>query len=512
MRSRIFYLFFLYALLLAIVACNFPMRLARSVPEFTAENLRQTVEAMPTPETAVEPLEGIAGTPPSSEPFSPPTLDPTPAGPYFEYVTRPGDTMAGLTGRFGFDAGELLLDPPLPEEVFLPIGQQVRVPNKLENLSPARLLLPDSELVYSPAASDFDIEGYVRLAGGYLNEHSETVKDQGVLSGAEIVHKVAAELSVNPRLLLAIIDVRSGWLFDHPPGAENERYPIGFRIPGREGLYEEIRIAATQLNLAYYGWRTGEFTTIEFDDGSALRLHPALNAGSVAIMHLFTYFSGWEGWVDSLYGPESFSFRHHNLFGDAWTRADKASPLLPEDLTQPELALPFYPNTDWSLTAGPHNAWNAGTPLGALDFAPVLIEEPCAVSTAWVTASAPGRVVRARDNVVALDLDGDGDEGTGWVLVYYHIAGQGMVAERSWLEKDQLIGHPSCEGGRATGTHVHVARKYNGEWISADGPVPFVLSGWRVEAGERIYAGRLVKGSQVVTADPSGRAGSTIRR
>jgi hypothetical protein len=87
-----------------------------------------------------------------------------------------------------------------------------------------------------------------------------------------------------------------------------------------------------------------------------------------------------------------------------------------------------------------------------------------------------------------------------------------MVAEGALLEQDQLIGHPSCEGGRATGTHVHMARKYNGEWLSADGPVPFVLSGWRVQAGERIYAGGLVNGEQSVTADPIGRAGSTIRR
>jgi murein DD-endopeptidase MepM/ murein hydrolase activator NlpD len=277
-------------------------------------------------------------------------------------------------------------------------------------------------------------------------------------------------------------------------------------------LYEELRIAATQLNVAYYGWRAGDLTAIEFENGPALRLHPTLNAGSVAIMHLFTFFSGWETWVDLLYGPQSFSFRYHNLFGDAWQRAASVGALLPAGLTQPEMTLPFRPGTDWSLTAGPHNAWNAGTPLGALDFAPVLIEERCAVSTAWVTASAPGVAVRARDNAVALDLDGDGDETTGWVIIYYHLAARGMVGEGVFLEQDQLIGHPSCEGGRSTGTHVHVARKFNGEWIPADGPVPWLMSGWRVQAGERVYAGKLVNGEQAVTADPSGRAGSTIRR
>ena len=502
----------LTALLLATLACNFPMRLARSVPEFTAEQLRQTVEAMPSPAPVEDQIGAADVTPVSSEPFAPPTRNPTPEGTYFEYLTQPGDTLASLTGRFGFESGDLQLEPPMPMDAYLPVGQRLNIPDRLEELSPAQLLMPDAELVYSPAASDFDLQTYIQTADGYLADHTELVEDEEELNGVEIVRKVASELSVNPRLLLAIIDLRSGWLFDSPPGAADERYPLGFRIPGREGLYEELRIAATQLNVAYYGWRVGDFTVIEFENGPALRLHPTLNAGSVAVMHLFTYFSGWETWVDLLYGPQSLSFRYHNLFGDAWQRAASVGALLPADLTEPELALPFRPGTDWSLTAGPHNAWNAGTPLGALDFAPVLIEARCAVSTAWVTASAPGVAVRARDNAVALDLDGDGDESTGWVIIYYHIAARGMVGEGVFLEQDQLIGHPSCEGGRSTGTHVHMARKFNGEWIPADGPVPWLMNGWRVQAGERIYAGKLVNGEQVVTADPSGRAGSSIRR
>jgi hypothetical protein len=121
-------------------------------------------------------------------------------------------------------------------------------------------------------------------------------------------------------------------------------------------------------------------------------------------------------------------------------------------------------------------------------------------------------VVRAQDNTVALDLDGNGDEGSGWVIVYYHIAKQDMVPEGSPLPVEGRLGHPSCEGGQTTGTHVHIARKYNGEWLSADGPVPFVLSGWQAVAGERIYKGTLIKGDQIVIADPSGRSGSTIVR
>ena len=134
------------------------------------------------------------------------------------------------------------------------------------------------------------------------------------------------------------------------------------------------------------------------------------------------------------------------------------------------------------------------------------------MSPAWVTASAAGLVVRAADNAVALDLDGDGRESTGWVLLYYHLADDGLISPWIRVAVGDPLGHPSCEGGRATGKHVHLARKYNCEWLPADGPVPFVLSGWRAVADPRNYYGYLIRGDEVVTSDSSGMRGSTIWR
>jgi hypothetical protein len=111
-----------------------------------------------------------------------------------------------------------------------------------------------------------------------------------------------------------------------------------------------------------------------------------------------------------------------------------------------------------------------------------------------------------------LDLDGDGFEQTGWVLVYYHLAQSELIPANTRVELDDPLGHPSCEGGRATGKHVHIARKYNGEWLAADGAVPFVLSGWQVVADDRNYQGVLVKGEQTVASNPSGTQTSIIIR
>jgi hypothetical protein len=68
------------------------------------------------------------------------------------------------------------------------------------------------------------------------------------------------------------------------------------------------------------------------------------------------------------------------------------------------------------------------------------------------------------------------------------------------LTAGQPLGHPSCEGGTSTGTHIHVARKYNGEWIPADGPIPFNMEGWIPHNGDAPYQGTLTRYSQTVIA------------
>jgi hypothetical protein len=113
---------------------------------------------------------------------------------------------------------------------------------------------------------------------------------------------------------------------------------------------------------------------------------------------------------------------------------------------------------------------------------------------------APGLVVRSETATVVLDLDGDGDERTGWVVFYLHVGNEDRVPAGAVLETGDIIGHPSCEGGRATGTHIHITRKYNGEWISAEGPLAFNLEGWIAHNGSQPYQGTLTRFSRTVTA------------
>jgi LasA protease len=62
---------------------------------------------------------------------------------------------------------------------------------------------------------------------------------------------------------------------------------------------------------------------------------------------------------------------------------------------------------------------------------------------------------------------------------------------------------------RSTGTHIHIARKYNGEWIPAAGTLAFNLEGWVAYNGTREYEGTMRRFSQTVTAS-TGSSASTF--
>lgn len=504
------------------LACNFPQP-TQVAPGLGSEELRQTLQAAPydpAQEATLFPTEPnpIITTP---LPDAPPATTPPPGqgtaessnpqGGVFAYSTRSGDTLSAVAARFGVEMEHVASEPAPWEDGYLPIGQILYIPWELGEILPSDLLLPDGEVVNSPLAAGFDLTNFVLGAGGYLSMYSETL-DEETLSGIEIVQRVADQSSVNPRLLLALLEYRSGWVYGYPADPRQTDYPIGFYVPGRRGLYQELQITATQLNVGYYGWRKGSRLTVKFSDQKTARISPVVNPGTAALQHLMAMFYRQEDWQLALYAPAGFPGLYSQMFGDPWVRDAEFGPLIPDGLSQPLLELPFMAGERWSFTAGPHASWDSGTPRGAVDFSPVSGGAVCAISSWWARAAAPGVITRAGRNAVVLDLDGDGFEQTGWVLFYYHLAESELIAANSRVRLDDALGHPSCEGGRATGKHVHIARKYNGEWLAADGPVPFVLSGWRVVADDRSYYGELVKGEQMVTANPSGSQTSIIVR
>ncbi len=437
-----------------------------------------------------------------------PTPTPIPIRPNFspgelvDYIAQSGDTLPALAARFNTSVAEIMAANPIipADATTMPPGFPMKIPIYYRALwANAFKILPDAAYVDGPATIGFNTSAFVAAHPGWWKNYVAYAGGQ-YRTGAEIVDYVATNYSISPRLLLAILEYESGALSQ--PARPPKKYILDYEQPIYESAsnldYLQLVWAGNVLNNGYYGWRAGNLTEFDLLDGTIIRPDPWQNAGSVAIQYFFAQILTGSAYQQAV-SPDGLARTYENLFGDAWTGN---LTVLPGSLSQPKLLLPFPYGQVWTFTGGPHTGWGLGEPFAAVDFAPPSEHHGCfqVDPQNYILAVADGLVVRSSIDGVALDLDGDGDERTGWVIFYLHVSSSSRPPVGKQLHAGDIIGYPSCEGGEATGTHVHLARKYNGEWILADGPLAFNLGGWIAHDGKSAYLGTLTKNGLTVRA------------
>jgi LasA protease len=462
--------------------------------EDLVDNVAETVTVLVTPPALDEDIPEIIA--PTPTPNSPIVL-PTPRDETVTYTVQGGDTLRNIAQSYQVSVSQLIVANGIVNPDLIEVGKVLLIPPpSFDDMVTSFKIIPDSELVYSPSNASFDITEFVMEKGGFLVDYSEVVDDVN-LSGAQIVERVALEYSVNPRLLLTVLEYQSGWVTEQNPAEETLDYPMRYYDPQRAGLYKQLGWAANLLNEGYYSWKENSITVWILLDNSFVMVDPTINPGTAGVLNLMRFLKSKSEW-DLAISEGGIFATFFTFFGYPFDLAFE--PIIPDDLTQPSLELPFEPGESWSYTGGPHGGWASGSAWAALDFAPPGEPRGCYPSDAWVVASASGQIVYADHGTVIQDLDGDGIWQTGWSILYMHIESMDRVEVGEYLDSGDRIGHPSCEGGVSTGTHLHIARRYNGEWIAADGDLPMVMDGW-VPVGYGVeYDGYLIKGDQTLEA------------
>jgi LasA protease len=493
-----------FFLLVGILACSVA---DHQVTEWATEDFPDLASATFTQAPTSTPTASPTAEPPTStvqvvETRSTPTPDairPTPKlrDTTETHIVQIGDTLNGLAKQYGVAMTQIQVANGLQDPNLLGLGQVLIIPPPTpQPPGPSYKIIPDSELVYGPSAIDIAPIFSVISPEGSLANYWEEIEDE-IVEGPEIIQIVAENYSVNPRLLLAILEFQSRWVRGDSQELGFDLYPIGWYDPAKKGLFSQLSWAADQLNAGFYRWRAGWIGPYIFPDGRVVPPGPGVNAGTVGVQYLFSQLYSVEEWRQVIY-QTGFSLTYESLFGDTFELA--IEPLIPPDLVQPPLELPFEEGVLWSFTGGPHSAFGNYNEWAALDFAPSSNTPGCYPSVEWVVAAADGVVVRSERGQVIQDLGEDGNEQTGWVLFYLHIDSWERVPEGTYLEMGDRIGHPSCEGGISTGTHLHIARKYNGVWINTEGPVPFNLGGWIPKSAGWAYEGSLIRGDEELRA------------
>ncbi|MBI3175551.1 MAG: LysM peptidoglycan-binding domain-containing protein [Chloroflexi bacterium] len=460
------------------------------------------------------PLTTPTSLPPTAAPALPastplPTRPSYAPGELVDYTAQDGDTLPALAARFNTTMDEIFAaNPIIPRDATtMPPGLPMKIPIYYRALWGSSFQpLPDHAFVNGPALIGFNTTAFVNARDGWLKTY-RTYAGGEWRTGPQLVDYIATNFSVSPRLLLALLEYQGGALSQSKPPVS--KYLLGYKKVYYESPYLQLVWAANTLNNGYYGWREGNLLEFELTDGTLTRPDPWQNAASVALQYYFSHIYAGQQFLSAT-GPDGLLRTYTELFGDPWAVQFE---LIPGSLKQPDLLLPFPPGRPWSYTGGPHTGWGTGLPFVAVDFAPPSEFSGCfkVEPEQFSVAMADGLVVRSSIDGLALDLDKDGDERTGWVIYYLHLAQEGRAPLGKELRAGDPIGYPSCQGGHVTGTHVHIARKYNGEWILADSPLAFNMEGWIAHSGSVAYQGTLTRGNATVTACECGDAGTAIK-
>ncbi len=357
-------------------------------------------------------------------------------------------------------------------------------------------------------STTLDLAAFITGQGGYLADYTEEVDGKN-LTGTAIVQKVAEDFSVNPRLLLTVLEYTGSWVRSKSIEDGLQKYPLGYFDENRSGLYKQLAWAADNLNRGFYLWQVNAVPAWLLADGSIIPVNSTINAGTAGIQQLMAILYNQDDWLKAVQKREFFK-TYNELFGYPFDYGIES--FIPADLKQPTFQLPFEPQVAWSFTGGPHPAYGDGSAWAALDFAPPGDTPGCVDSEVWITAVADGLVTKSENGIVDIDLDEDGFTQIGWSVLYLHVATKDRITSGQFVKAGDRIGHPSCEGGVSNGTHLHLARRYNGMWISADGKIPFILDGWTSNGSGTIYDGLLVKNDVSIEAWNGRREENQIQR
>ena len=522
MRRFIYSVFPCFILLLLFCAC-IPEK--RSV-EVTPLNLGSVAVQITKEFLETNPPTSTPTITPSETPTPVPTEAPLYAHPVFRLDAIPtlraetliheivsGDTLTNLSNSYQVSQDAIITANDISDPNFLQLGGELIIPAQIPDIQDNGFtILPDQAILYGPDDSNFSVEAFIQgYPDSYLNHYSEptptpvpirtdgegeTPKQEPFIprNAAEIIMETAIENSIDPRILLTLLEFQTGLLTNAEPRDFHDGYEIVNLGSSYGTLDRQLAWAADKINAGFYRWQNNQINLYILDDNTVVQVDSSINPGTAALQYLFSKIFDRENWQYAV-SINGFAYLYNKLFGNP---EDFLSPVkLPKD--QLNLTFPFSAGEKWYYTSGPHYGWSDGTPWAALDFAPG-DAVGCSQSSSWVTAMADGEILYSRDGLVLQDIDGDHDLRTGWTLVYLHIAKNDRIAVGESVKQGDRIGRPSCEGGIANGTHVHIARRYNGQWIPIDADFPLVLSGWEAISAGTVYDGYLIHDEKMVEA------------
>jgi len=346
----------------------------------------------------------------------------------------------------------------------------------------ADVIISDGQFVYGPNISGFDLQAYLQKSAPHLAGYAEE------LSG------LAVYFSINPKVYLALLELKSNLISNPDPDLIED--PFGL---GNGGFGPQIEYISNKMIEAYYlhlytysnqPILQRNLKAFSTPAGNTINVAQDVNAGTYAII------AGLAA-IDQLEIPtildnnqaagfnQTFRrlFENDNPLDDS-NHIDVPGELGAEAAPAQLLQVPYLRGLSWRF-GGVHNTSGASdfTDASSLDFYPWPIAWGDDTSNMWVVASAAGTPTRlSACGFLILHAD-------GWETFYYHLENTQYLT--GFVNQNDKIGviantfaEATCTGGNSTGPHVHFSLRHNGAFVAINGTA---LSGWYVHSGRYSY-------------------------
>ena len=330
--------------------------------------------------------------------------------------------------------------------------------------------ISDGQFVWGPNVGRFDTAPFL------------AARRSPLVAYAPELELWASYSSVNPKLLLAALELRYGLVSALPAGWTEDDVLAAIEdtsLTMATAFYEHLQTWGDRRPV---GRRVlTVHPMLRLQDGTAVQLSADGPSGSFALAALVAKFADASGFEDAMAigGAGSFTQVFGALFPSVnlESTANEIDP--PGTPPANMLQLPFAMGATWSF-GGPHS-WNGNStpPFSSMDFftGGATCSSPPYL---YAVSAASGTTERPGSYSCWLEID----HGGGWETSYYHLQN---LAPPASVNRNAALGTIACEicaGGYATGPHVHFSLKYNGAYTSLEG---VELTGWTIHVGSVAY-------------------------
>ncbi|NWF80345.1 MAG: peptidoglycan DD-metalloendopeptidase family protein [Chloroflexi bacterium] len=361
-------------------------------------------------------------------------------------------------------------------------------------VAPRDPLFDPRRLSYAHNFNGPEIQALLEARGSALKDARFQVGDRSH-SFTDVLVGLSSLYSLNPQLLLALIDLQSGLVSSGTAAPEQLAWALGYRGDGgsRRGLYSQLRWAARELRWAIRDYALkgdGPPPALTFADGSRQDVAPDLPFSRYVLARVLAPTvmpGGLGGRLDGLVA------NYTRLFDDP-----RESPVAWPAPAAPFLSRPMernFPVTSFFDHDAPFLREN-GSLLTYWGRAETDLAFAYDGHTGWdYSMGPPDHVLAAADGVVTFAGNSDDgcasparaviiDHGNGYRTLYWHLQSV-VVAAGQPVARGAVLG-VAGESGCAVGAHLHFQVQYLGRDVD-----PYGWCGATPDPWERSPAGQV---------------------